>query len=181
MLCPKCKTVTLTKGTVSGKELELDRCPECKGLWFDDGELGHVLGDKATRYFTVPAYAAMSHSRSCPRCNHPLYEFCYPGTMTLVDACKHCKGIWLDNNEWAQIAAARDIKNTITCPKCHKRQSKADSCIHCGIVFAKYGAIHDQPGKKKNIAGNSYAEDIPGIKGDLLRFIDSAIDYLTTY
>lgn len=181
MLCPRCKNVALTKGTVPGKALELERCPECKGIWFDDGELSNVLGNNAARYFTVPAYAAMSHTRSCPRCNHPLYEFCYPGTMSLVDACKHCKGIWLDNNELKHIATARDIKHTITCPKCHKRQPKSDICIDCGIVFAKYGAIHDIPVKKKNIVGDSYADNIPGIKGALLRFIDSSIDYLTSY
>ena len=181
MLCPKCKTATLVKSTLSGEGLVLDRCPECKGLWFDESELSKVLGNKATRYFNVPVNAAVNYSRPCPRCNHTLYEFCYPGTMTLIDACKHCKGIWLDKNEWKQIAAARDIKNMIACPKCHKFQLKSDSCINCGIVFAKYKAAHDPETKKKKPAGEGYADDIPGIKGVLLRFIDRSIDYLTDY
>lgn len=181
MKCPKCKTVTLIKGTVAGDKLELDRCPGCQGMWFDGGELGHILGNNAAGYFTVPAYAAMSHTRSCPRCNHPLYEFCYPATMTLVDACKHCKGIWLDDNELKQIAMARGIKNTIACPKCHKRQPKSDSCINCGIVFAKYGATKIHTDKNNKVIGEGYADDIPGIKGALLRFIDRSIDYLTDY
>ena len=181
MLCPKCKTVTLVRGEVPGAGLQQEHCPECRGMWFDDSELSRVLGDKAVRNFTVPLNAALEHDCNCPRCNHALYEFCYPGTMNLVDACKNCLGIWLDNNEWKQIAAARDIKNMITCPKCHKLQPKSDTCVHCGIVFAKFEAAHDPARKVKKPAGEGYADDIPGIKGILLRFIDSSIDYLTNY
>ncbi|MFA4985783.1 MAG: zf-TFIIB domain-containing protein [Candidatus Brocadiia bacterium] len=36
MHCPKCATVLKTI-TIEG--LEIDECPQCKGIWFDVGEL----------------------------------------------------------------------------------------------------------------------------------------------
>lgn len=37
-LCPKC-SVPMTKGGLMDRDLEINRCPTCKGLFFDTGEL----------------------------------------------------------------------------------------------------------------------------------------------
>ena len=191
MNCPKCKNVALQKNRVKSRNLELDRCPECKGLWFDENEFETLLGRKAHKELTVPAYAIEKHNESCPRCESILYEFCYPGTMTLVDVCKDCNGIWLDNNEWKEISAAKSSENQMYCPKCATRQIKSDSCIKCGIVFSKFAAMKEtqslqkKPEKKPDINETfdreSYARNIPGFKGRLLRFIDRSIENLTNY
>jgi Zn-finger nucleic acid-binding protein len=46
LLCPRCGDTELVK-VKCGPELELDQCPQCRGLWLDTGELLKVknLGD----------------------------------------------------------------------------------------------------------------------------------------
>lgn len=183
MQCPKCANSPLKSKLVKGTGITLDHCPNCGGLWFDEGELDAVLGKRADRNVQVPDFASLNDKIGCPRCDHSLFEFCYPGTMTLVDMCKKCHGIWLDNLEWKEISAARDIKNNMTCPKCSTLQTRSDSCITCGVVFSKITANQDKagPSSQQAVAGNSGAENVRGLKGTLLRFIDKSIDALTDY
>ncbi len=193
MQCPKCKDISLKTTVEKSKNIELDRCPTCKGIWFDDKELQGILGPRAEKNLAVPASARLVEDIQCPRCRTGLYEFVYPGTMTMVDACKTCNGFWLDNMEWKEIKTARAAGNQTTCPKCGTRQPKSDSCIKCGIVFAKYqpDARSDDtdnqpfepatPAVKPVISRNADLDDIPGVKGTLLRFIDTAIEKLTDY
>jgi hypothetical protein len=42
--CPKCAAGLVT---VTFRGVELDKCSECGGLWFDCGELDRVLADQA--------------------------------------------------------------------------------------------------------------------------------------
>ena len=41
MKCPVCKDVTLLKKKKKG--VEIDYCPECRGIWLDRGELEKIL------------------------------------------------------------------------------------------------------------------------------------------
>ncbi len=180
MQCPKCRQATLNERGIKGRDLQLDHCSSCHGLWFDAGELCSLLGSKAVTPFNIPGFAQRNADRLCPKCQQPLLEFCYPGTVSLVDACQDCRGVWLDDNEWQEIGKARCEKNMMTCPKCNTTHVKADTCGACGIVIAKYLALSQQDpspaaeqASEQNIAREqSYADDIPGIKGGLLRFID---------
>ena len=141
MQCPKCANSTLKTAKVSKADIELERCTTCKGLWFDKDELTSILGQRAERNFDIPKFASRNPRNQCPKCRQALYEFCYPDTLTLVDACKSCRGIWLDDLEWKQINEERSPANQMTFPKCSKQQKKADSCVHCGIVIEKYLAV----------------------------------------
>ena len=186
MLCPTCDDTPLERGTLSTKKLTLDKCQQCKGIWFDKQEFCALLGDKAYQDFTVPKFAVEMPKIHCPRCKVGLYELCYPGTMVLVDACRQCGGIWLDKSECKAISYARDEGNKITCPKCHARQQPAATCSSCGIIIAKWTAnaqYNDEktkmPKKFQNVSGSSYADNIPGLKGSLLRMIDKSIKNLT--
>jgi len=190
MQCPKCDNTPLKRGTLSAKKLTLDQCPQCKGTWFDKGELCTLLGNRAHQGFIIPKFAAKMPNTHCPCCNISLYEFCYPGTMILIDGCRQCEGIWLDNSEVKAIRHARDESNKITCPKCQTRQQSAESCCSCGIIIAKYNASStvDAHGcEAKSVKSNpphatsepSYADDIPGLRGSLLRRIDAVIKGLT--
>jgi Zn-finger nucleic acid-binding protein len=141
MQCPKCANSTLKTVKVSNSDTELERCPTCNGLWFDKDELTSILGQRAARNFNIPKFASRNPRSKCPKCKTVLHEFCYPDTLTLVDACKSCDGIWLDDLEWKQISEERNPANQMICPKCSKQQKKADSCVHCGIVIDKYSAV----------------------------------------
>jgi len=191
MQCPKCKNTPLKSGKTPVKELVLDQCSQCKGMWFDKGELSTLLGARAKRDFAIPKFSVEVPDAECPRCSVSLYEFCYPGTLTLVDGCKQCEGVWLDNKEWKAISHARDESSNIICPKCCTRQVPAESCTKCGIIIAKYQLSGTNKKQKKVsettsfandhvINEQSYADDIPGLKGTLLRMIDSTIKKLST-
>ena len=41
MKCPVCKDVTLLMSEKSG--IEIDYCPECRGIWLDHGELDKIM------------------------------------------------------------------------------------------------------------------------------------------
>ena len=41
MQCPACKTVTLAMTARQG--IEIDYCPECRGVWLDRGELDKLV------------------------------------------------------------------------------------------------------------------------------------------
>lgn len=45
MKCPTCKDVTLVM--TSRQEIEIDYCPECRGVWLDRGELDKLI-EKST-------------------------------------------------------------------------------------------------------------------------------------
>lgn len=41
MYCPSCKTVNLVMSERSG--VEIDYCPQCRGVWLDRGELDKII------------------------------------------------------------------------------------------------------------------------------------------
>ena len=41
MNCPTCKTVTLVMSERQG--VEIDHCPQCRGVWLDRGELDKII------------------------------------------------------------------------------------------------------------------------------------------
>lgn len=189
MQCPKCSGHTLIEKTTKVAGLLLDRCNNCQGIWFDRNELQELLSADNLSPLNIPEYAEVDAHSSCPRCQKPLYEFCYPGTITRVDACKQCRGIWLDNNEWKFINTALKQKLEFSCPKCHSWQQQSDQCVNCGVYFAKLKSPVptrnakpvDKDCSEKHYQAQSYADDIPGAKGSMLRFIDRAINTLTDY
>ena len=46
MLCPVCKTQALTMSERQG--IEIDYCPQCRGVWLDRGELDKIIERSAS-------------------------------------------------------------------------------------------------------------------------------------
>src|SRR5271166_3826364 len=55
MLCPRC-AVTLSLGERQG--IEIDYCPECRGVWLDSGELDKLV-ERSLNAVTPPAIRAI--------------------------------------------------------------------------------------------------------------------------
>lgn len=55
MQCPVCKTVNLTMAERSG--IEIDYCPQCRGVWLDRGELDKII-DRAGPQHSAAAVAS---------------------------------------------------------------------------------------------------------------------------
>lgn len=173
MVCPICR-VDLERKRAKDGATELDRCPRCEGIWFDDGEIAAVIGARSVSHLTIPDNAVEKEKQLCPRCSKPLRLFTYPGTVTVIEGCKTCRGLWLDAGEIQTIAKMRGEKR-MTCPSCGHQQLAAETCTECGIVVAKYSA--DRQPRLRNTAE---AQSTPGIKGSLIRFIDDSLDRVWT-
>ncbi|MDQ2702079.1 MAG: zf-TFIIB domain-containing protein [Pseudomonadota bacterium] len=57
MLCPTCKTVNLAMTDRQG--IEIDYCPQCRGIWLDRGELDRLI--ERAEQASVPAMPERSH------------------------------------------------------------------------------------------------------------------------
>ncbi len=52
MNCPVCKTVSLVMSERHG--IEIDYCPQCRGVWLDRGELDKIIERSAVATASAP-------------------------------------------------------------------------------------------------------------------------------
>jgi Zn-finger nucleic acid-binding protein len=85
------------------REIELDVCPKCMGIWFDSSELDKILG--ADKSFEEMAYLSkpLGENINCPSCNDKMEYSTVQGTT--IDFCRKCEGVWLDAGELTELAA----------------------------------------------------------------------------
>lgn len=62
MKCPVCKTVDLVMSDRNG--IEIDYCPQCRGVWLDRGELDKII-ERAAGY-NPAQHAANTHATHTP-------------------------------------------------------------------------------------------------------------------
>jgi Zn-finger nucleic acid-binding protein len=139
MNCPKCRTNELIQRKLKDKDVTVEYCRRCKGIWFDKEELETVLA-VAIKELDIPGNA-LQLTLLCPKCKKSLYQFYYPQTYVTIEMCRKCKGFWLDSGEFQEIRKVRS--------------------------FLK------DSGQMKE-----YAE-LEGVKGSLIKFINSALDDLS--
>lgn len=64
MKCPVCKDVTLLMSERRG--VEIDYCPECRGIWLDRGELEKIM-EKEDAYIKKEVKEESKHYEEKPR------------------------------------------------------------------------------------------------------------------
>lgn len=99
MNCPKC-AAALTKKYYKGM-MEVDYCPNCRGMWLDFAELDQ-LEDVA--FDQDDAKGSLFHREcetgcKCPVCAGRLREFQYRLYDLKLDFCPENHGFWLDAGE----------------------------------------------------------------------------------
>ena len=108
MLCPHCK-IKLNSAILHNTEI--DYCPVCLGLWFEEEELRWAKDekDKELQWLDIDLwknkrdFKISKGIRLCPSCRLPLYEVYYGDSGVIVDVCNLCHGIWLDRAEFKKI------------------------------------------------------------------------------
>lgn len=103
MKCPKCGTV-LVKKSYKGM-MEVDCCPNCRGMWLDFEELDR-LEDVAfdhDQYKGSLVHRNAVTDFSCPHCEAQLQEFQYRLYDLRLDYCENQHGFWLDEGEDARV------------------------------------------------------------------------------
>ncbi len=104
MLCPVCRQPLVI---VEFEEVELDTCPDCRGLWFDAQELRQLFElaavpeqfhDLETQLDRLPHAGPR---RVCPRCRGKLVPVRAPsaGGDLILDECPREHGLWFDSGE----------------------------------------------------------------------------------
>src|SRR3972149_8792448 len=101
MPCPICKK-ELEKAIFYG--VEIDYCPTCLGVWFEEEELRWAKDekDRNLRWLDIDIwkddekFKISPNQRLCPSCRMPLYQVGYGESGIFVDVCNLCRGIWLD-------------------------------------------------------------------------------------
>ena len=100
--CPRCEAnLELEKH----KGLDVDRCPECKGMWLDHHELGHLEDTVVEAGFAKGTMWMRSFGSDlvCPRCSEHMNWFRYRRFDLEIDHCPQEHGFWLDAGEERRV------------------------------------------------------------------------------
>lgn len=139
----------------------------------------------------------------CPKCvSSDLKRTGGRQTRVVVDLCTNCKGLWLDEGELNQVmeVASKDLKpprdakpTRMTCPRCcvpllafHYPQTyvEINMCGQCHGLWLEPGELREIKVVRNHLKNKGQLQThapVVGFKGDLLRWIDSAIDSLLRY
>lgn len=103
MTCPKCGT-TLVRKSYKGI-MEVDCCPNCRGMWLDFEELDRLedVAFDRDEYKGSLLHRNSSTSYACPQCQTMLQEFQYRLYNLKLDYCKNKHGFWLDAGEDVRV------------------------------------------------------------------------------
>src|SRR5689334_25024346 len=111
MNCPKC-TFGLTKKYYKGM-IEVDYCPNCRGMWLDFDELDQledVAFDEDEHKGSL-VHRATQTVFPCPHCAAQLQEFQYRLYDLRLDYCVEKHGFWLDAGEDERVVAIMRQRN----------------------------------------------------------------------
>lgn len=102
MICPRC-SVDLAPEKYKG--IEVDRCPQCQGMWLDYGELDQLedtVLDKDEVKGTM-IWDVAQGELPCPKCREPMQHFNYRAYDLELDLCEQGHGTWLDAGEERRV------------------------------------------------------------------------------
>lgn len=137
----------------------------------------------------------------CPRCDrNSLIPQPARDPDAQIDRCRECGGLWFGKGSLtcALAVAAKDLKvldgakpTELPCPTCDKPMYRfkypqtlvvVDMCRHCEGVWLDRGELREiQAVRSHLLAAGELETHAPatGLKGSLLRFIDTAIGSMT--
>ena len=112
MLCPACDKVEMF--VLEFELIELDWCPQCRGVWLDSGELdlvgrrAGVLQDGLLKALEEGGGRKSGDGkRPCPICRKTLRQVqTDTAPPIVVDRCPRGHGLWFDSGELQAVVAA---------------------------------------------------------------------------
>lgn len=100
MNCPVCREAMIV---VEYRQIELDVCALCSGIWFDADELALLLSSLslgAEPLFRAAGVERAEAARRCPRCRRKMGKVLTgPQEGVLIDRCARGHGLWFDGGE----------------------------------------------------------------------------------
>ena len=108
--CPRCRQILAPASLLEGGRVQVDVCPQCRGIWFDEGELETILAVSAAEQARIDrqlisALACRNAGPGevryvpCPVCS-VIMNRCAHGHRSgvVADRCR-AHGVWLDGGE----------------------------------------------------------------------------------
>lgn len=121
MRCPKCRS---DMQPVNYDGVEVDRCGECQGIWFDAGELEALATRKQAALAVDTGDARVGKEMNttddyrCPRCGGAMARRVDPRQRHIwYESCTDCNGSFFDAGEFrdlAQLTIADYFKRLVT-------------------------------------------------------------------
>ena len=143
MICPVCKYDMIV---VEYQNIELDYCNNCKGVWFDSGELELLLKSYGLEepkaffngIFNSQESVSSEKKRNCPICGHKMKKTAIGGQPEiLIDVCRDNHGLWFDGGEVTQLIGRLAGEHP------PKRDSREHVMSFLGEVFGASAQIGD--------------------------------------
>lgn len=114
MNCPRCDTPLVKEKiekyypNIPTKNIEVDVCSSCTGIWFDRGELekiNHIVDPTYIEIRKIPSRDDQNISLKCPKCENKVLDKIENerDVKVIMDVCPDCGGIWLDGGELKAI------------------------------------------------------------------------------
>lgn len=109
LLCPSCR---VEMGALDYLGVPIDLCPDCAGVWFDDGELARLATAapaalEALDARNTPELEILNvpgSMKRCPRCDVHLRSYHYRyHSPVVIDSCPECGGIFVEDQELEAI------------------------------------------------------------------------------
>jgi uncharacterized protein len=106
MKCPKCKS---DMETIAIEAVQIDRCKDCKGLWFDEFELSELKAVKGAESVdtgdTAKGKKLNKQERIiCPKCKAPMIRMVDKDQSHIwYETCDVCGGSFLDAGEFKDM------------------------------------------------------------------------------
>ncbi len=105
--CPKCRS-SLEQLSCAG--IEVDRCIECKGIWFDSLEAETLKAVKGSESLDIgdPEIGSqldqITKEVDCPRCGTRMFRMVDMDQYSIwYEKCPACHGVWLDAGEFKKF------------------------------------------------------------------------------
>ena len=103
MQCPRDQTELEVE---RHREIDVDRCPQCRGGWLDTDELAKLestVESTDEQRSGMIEYAQRASEMTCPKCSGPMTAFNYRAYNLELDVCDQKHGFWLDSGEAARV------------------------------------------------------------------------------
>jgi Zn-finger nucleic acid-binding protein len=89
-------------------------CPQCKSIWFEDGQLREVkdIAEPDTNWMDFEIWKHKElfkhepRNLGCPKCQENMVAVDYDNTSVIINYCPQCRGTWLEKGEFKQIIEA---------------------------------------------------------------------------
>lgn len=129
--CPKCRNNLIT---INYQNIEVDRCSECEGIWFDAMEAEELKQIKGSENIDPGNQSKSEHFNhlqqeiKCPRCQGKMLQMLDIDQYSIwYEQCRQCRGIWLDSGEFRKFKQNFPAHNLTNLTKYIFRNRSANS------------------------------------------------------